>query len=409
MALSAGPDVRAELRRVAGGRPLPDPPAGWLSWYHYGPWIGRSDVLDNSARVLEPDLAGGGYRVIQVDDGWQNAYGDWEPNSKFAHLKELCAELAGRGQVPGVWTAPFLVGAASDLAGSAPESWFVRDPASGLRAVDHLHTVFGPMHVLDARRREVRDHLERVFAQLRGYGFRYFKIDFLYAGAYAGIGALRAGIRAIRRGAGEDAYILACGAPLLPMRGLVEGCRIGQDTCTPLFDFESGEPLPTYFGEEILSVARNVAARAHLDGWFQLDPDVALAGGNSDLEQARQLVTAVALSGGPYFLSDNLTTLAPERLALLTNPEVAALAAAEPAVGDWDPHPRDHPPRIWRRPDGVTAVFNWTAQPVASEVDVDGAERLRDVWSGEAVDCPRGRVSLAVPANGVRLVRPDQG
>ena len=96
---------------------------------------------------------------------------------------------------------------------------------------------------------------EAVFREIHATGIRYFKIDFLYAGAYAGVAALRAGIAAIRRAVG-DSYILACGAPLQPLAGIVEGCRIGQDTATPIHDFESGRPLARIFGDEVLWIAR---------------------------------------------------------------------------------------------------------------------------------------------------------
>src|SRR5213082_2988596 len=141
--------------------------------------------------------------------------------------------------------------------------------------------------------------------------------------------ALRAGLQAIRRGIG-DAYLLASGAPLLPMVGLCEACRIGRDTASPIFDFELGSPKPTLIGDEVVEVGRNQAARHFLDTWFQLDADVALVGGNLTVEQARSLVTVVALSGGPFFASDHLAALDPERLALLVNPDVLALVGATP-------------------------------------------------------------------------------
>ena len=40
---------------------------------------------------------------------------------------------------------------------------------------------------------------------------------------------MRAGYDAIRRGAGDDAFLLGCGAPLGPRVGVVDGMRIGAD------------------------------------------------------------------------------------------------------------------------------------------------------------------------------------
>src|SRR5205085_2079299 len=115
------------------------------------------------------------------------------------------------------------------------------------------HRAFGPMYVLDPSRPDVLAHLHDVFAGLYAAGIRYFKIDFLYAGGFAGARALRAGLQAIRDAA-RDAQLLACGAPLLPVLGLVEGCRIGPDTATPIYDFATGQPKPAVFGDEVMAV-----------------------------------------------------------------------------------------------------------------------------------------------------------
>lgn len=396
-----GADVRAAARACLPRLARTEGPAphGWLSWYHNGIWVDADGVLAN-ARLL-PEGAGA---VIQIDDGWQQAYGDWVPNTKFPDLAGFCEDLEARDQVPGIWTAPFLVSAGSDLAGSAPESWFLRD-AGGGRLVDPRHTVFGPMYVLDPRRPAVRRHLTDVFRRLRGAGFRHFKIDFLYAGAYAGLEAFRAGLTAIRRGAGADAYLLACGAPLLPVAGVADGCRIGPDTCTPWLDLTTGEPLPTFFGDEVLNVVRNVAWRSDLSPWFQTDPDVAVTGGTLTAAKARQLMTAVALCGGLYFLSDDLRVLAADRREIALRPELRDIAAGGAATPDWEPNGRDLPPSIWRRGGELAAVINHGSVMVTREIDVPAGSVARDVWSGESLAATGGRLKLDVEPEGVRLIR----
>lgn len=401
--LGADPDVRACLASLVGG-PAPPAPAilGWLSWYHLGPWVRREDVLVHADLLASEPFRDLGYRLVQVDDGWQETYGEWRPNTKFpGGLQALSEELAGRGQVPGLWIAPFLVGVAADVALQAPDDWFVRDPVTGGRAVDERHRAFGPMHALDAGNPEVRDYLRELFSGFARAGIRYFKIDFLYAGAYAGLGALRAGVEAIREGVG-DAQLIASGAPLLPLAGLVDGCRVGPDTATPLYDFETGVSVPTIFGDEVLAVARNFAARTVLHRWFRLDADIALVGGNLTVEQARVLVTVAALSGGPFCASDDLRVLPAERLSLLTNPEVLALTGGVPALPDWEPG--GGPPTHWRR-DDVLAVFNWDAAPAEVTVRAPGAAGARDLWAREEVAGFGDGVRLEIPPQGVRLFR----
>lgn len=403
--LGAGPDVRACLASMFVERAPTSPvPVGWNSWYHHGPLVRREDLLTHAELLAGPTFRELGYRLVQLDDGWHQTYGEWLPNVKFpGGLAALCEDLRRHGQVPGLWTAPFLVSAAADLASEAPEAWFLTDPATGVRAVDPRHVVFGPMYILDPSQPAVRAHLREVFTGFYDAGVRYFKVDFLYAGAYAGTRAFRAGLEAIREGA-RDAQIVASGAPLLPVVGLVEGCRVGQDTATPWPDFETGTSQPVIFGQEVQAVARNAAARCQLHPWFWVDADVALVGGNLTLEQGRQLATVAALSGGPFFASDDLFQLAPERLALLTNPEVLELVGQGTAIPDWEPGVGDRPPTHWRRRD-VLAVFNWSDAPARCAVRAPGARGARDLWERRELERFGDGTVLSVPAHGVRLLR----
>ncbi|MGH7904242.1 MAG: glycoside hydrolase family 36 protein [Candidatus Dormibacteraceae bacterium] len=389
-------------------------PRGWLSWYHFGPWVSPENILDNARELTEGHLAGCDYKVVQIDDGWQEAWGDWVPNARFGPgLEDLAGRLREKGLVPGIWVAPFLVGETSMLAGEAPDSWFIRDRETGRRALDPRERPARSFQVLDLRRAEVRQHLTATFARLRQAGFGYFKIDFVYAGAYSGIPGLRAGLRAIRRGV-EESYLLACGAPLLPVLGLVDGCRIGQDTATPIFDFETGNPRAGFVGDEIRSVARNVAGRHFLRRWFQLDADVALVSGGASEDEARQLLTAVVLSGGPFLAADDLARLAPERRAMLTNPAVLDLIGGPPAVPDWQSDRPDRPPRIWRRPDGVIGIFNWEWEGALVEVPLPVragepalAVTARELWSGRELRVEIGGGGRGSAGGGGRIIAVD--
>jgi alpha-galactosidase len=406
--LAAARDIRLGLAAMAMGGLRAAPLRGWVSWYHFGPFVTRDDVAEHSRLLAEDAFSRLGYRLIQLDDGWQQAYGEWTPNAKFpGGLRSLSGEVESRGQCLGVWTAPFLVSASADLAEHAPPDWFVADSETGERLIEERHRVFGPMFALDASRPGVQDYLRDLFAGMYEDGVRFFKADFLYAGAYAGSQALAAGLEAIKEGT-RDAYLLASGAPLVPIVGLAHGCRIGPDTATPLMDFEAWKPSPTVFSEEVLDVGRNLAARHFLTGWFQLDADVALVGGNLLLEQARQLVTLAVLAGGPFLASDDLPRLPSERLELLTNPEVLALAGGGTAIPDWEPNAQDLPPVHWRRGD-MLALFNWTDRDLEVEVRAPGAVAARDLWARAPLPEFRDGSGVRIPARGVRLLRLGSG
>ena len=217
---------RLALRLLS--QPLQPLPAGWCSWYTYWNGVTAQDVLDNLAVIDEQDL---GIEVVQVDDGYQKDIGDWlDGRPGFGDLDEVVRRIIDAGRTPGLWTAPFLVGAGSDLAAAHPD-WLVDGAVACERHWDQ------EIRVLDVTHSDAADHLVGVFAALRDRGFRFHKIDFIYGGAMAGrrhedataIEAYRRGLELVRAGAGEDAVILGCGAPLLPSIGLVDAMRISPD------------------------------------------------------------------------------------------------------------------------------------------------------------------------------------
>lgn len=209
-------------------RPVQPLPAGWCSWYTYWNSVTASDVLANLAVMDAQDL---GIEVVQVDDGYQKGIGDWlDDRPGFGSLDEVALRIADTGRTPGLWTAPFLVGAESDLAAAHPD-WLVGGAVASERHWDQ------EIGVLDVTHPDAAEHLVAVFAALRAKGFRFHKIDFVYGGAMAGrrhedvtpIEAYRRGLELVRAGAGADAVILGCGAPLLPSIGLVDAMRISPD------------------------------------------------------------------------------------------------------------------------------------------------------------------------------------
>ena len=120
------------------------------------------------------------------------------------------------------------------------------------------------------------------------WGFEVLKLDFLYSCCLKGrrhdMSMTRAQVynqcmRCIRDAAG-DAFIIGCGAPMIPSIGFVDGMRISADTSStykPLF------PLP-WWDETNLpclrSMIRNTVTRAGFSHRFwHNDPDCLLLRG----------------------------------------------------------------------------------------------------------------------------------
>jgi alpha-galactosidase len=148
-------------------------------------------------------------------------------------MKMLADLITATGRTPGVWLAPFMVSAHSELIRAHPQ-WLLRDGNGN--PVRAGMTWTGTPLALDSSHPEVLDWLDQLIRKVCAWGYGYLKLDFLYLGGSIGKryrdipreAAYRNAMRVIRRAAG-DAYILACGAPILPSLGLCDGIRVGPD------------------------------------------------------------------------------------------------------------------------------------------------------------------------------------
>lgn len=191
--------------------------------------VSERDVLDNLRSI---DRLGLDIGVVQVDDGHQSEIGDWlTRSSRFGPLSRLARAVTATARRPGRWTAPFLVGAPSDVARQHPD-WLV----GGAVAAEDAWTQ--RVLVLDVTHPGAAEHLATLYRSLAEDGFGYHKVDFLNAGALPGrryqdagpIGVYREGLRIIRDAVGAEAVLLGWGAPLPPSIGLVDAMRISPDT-----------------------------------------------------------------------------------------------------------------------------------------------------------------------------------
>ena len=324
--------------RTAGARTGTPLQLGWCSWYHYFHRVTEADILRNldqlaAVRTEIPT------EVVQVDDGFQRAVGDWlETGPAFPRgLAPLAADIRAAGFRAGLWTAPFCAVPESRLVQEHPE-WLLQHRERPFIALYHREwSARGLVHALDPTRPEVIAHLCALFAALVDMGWDYLKLDFLFVVATRCDAAdpsltraerLRRGLQAIRAGAGERAYLLGCGCPLGPAVGVVDGMRVGPDVA-PHWKVRAlhapglGPVVPA-----TENAVRGVVHRMwmHRRLWVN-DPDCLLARSrDTDLtaDELRTLSAVVAATGGPVVFSDDVTTLSADDRARVG--EVAALA-----------------------------------------------------------------------------------
>ena len=318
---------------------------GWCSWYH---WF--HDINESALRAQLSLADDWPFDVFQLDDGYQAAIGDWlTTNDKFpSTVDELATSIASAGRTPGIWLAPFLVAPQSAVARAHP-SWLARHEPTGSPLVGNYNDAWGGrVLVLDTTQHEVLDHLASVAGALVDAGYPYLKLDFTYAPSLPGLYAdpsqtpaqrVRAGLEAVRRGAGESTFLLGCGLPLAQGIGIVDGMRIGPDVA-PFWD-----PPPTVWeGSGYRDVApstsnalRNTIARQfmHRRLWIN-DPDCLMLRTTETAltpAQVEKWAIAVGRSGGMALVSDDLSLLdASSRSLLETVLELGRAADAAAAV-----------------------------------------------------------------------------
>jgi alpha-galactosidase len=164
---------------------------------------------------------------------------------------------------------------------------------------------------MDATHPGVQAYLTEVFSFFRDIGIDFYKIDFIYAGAldgarYAdvtGVEAYRIGLDQIRSAIGEDAYLLGCGAPILPSVGKVDAMRISPDTAPHWAALDNDQSKP---GGE--SAVLTGAGRSWQQGRFWVnDPDCLIV--RPEVENREAVAANVEAHGGLRGSSDRIASL----------------------------------------------------------------------------------------------------
>jgi len=428
----------AEVARQTGAAALRaakvTDPTGWWSWNIFFHKVTEKQVLDH-ADILAKQLESKGFGLIELDDGYEKLWGDWEAvdTTRFpSGLDGLAKKVRAKGLDIGLWMAPFLVDERSRLVKDHPE-WFVKK-ADGSGPLTHKQLgVSGTMRVIDPTHPGAAKHLQDLFGRLVKAGYTLFKLDFLYAGALAGsrhdaavtgIEALGRGLELIRKAAPEPVHINLCGMPLLPAVGRGHSLRFGSDIV-----FTQLDPGFVLVAHE----ARNVMMRGFLDTLIRNDPDQALVRSPLSADEARAAATLTAMTGF-HSSGDDLTKLPKDRLAMVTHPDLLAIArlgrsarAADmlQAVSDkviQSPvldtglmlnDPRTVPPSRFllkkSETEAYLALFNWQSSAQQISVDLKALgytdARVKQLWSGKDLQPTSNILSVSLEIHAVALLK----
>ena len=376
---------------------FPAPPAGWCSWYCFGPRVTAQQVLDNLDFIAKHAP---GLRYIQIDDGYQPAMGDWlETGGAFGgNVQGVLKQIRERGFEPAIWVAPFIAEEKSRVFQEHPD-WFVQDYGGGPLRSDTVTFGgwrHGPWYVLDGTHSQVQQHFENLFRTMkRDWGCTYFKLDANFWGTIRGgrfhdpratrIEAYRRGMQAILRGA-ENSFVLGCNHPIWPSLGLIHGSRSSNDI------------KRTW--ERIETTARQNLSRNWQNGklWWN-DSDAVVLTGDLPDNEFQFHATAIYASGGLLLSGDDLTKISAEKLSMLRKllPPSGVAARFEDdsfRVG-----------RVQLRRREVVAVLNWSNEPQEVSINLPRRCVITDFWSDVALGTHSGTFKINdMPARSGRLL-----
>lgn len=292
-------------------------PGGYESWYNHYTAIDAKviasdlDALDSNANLINSYyIRRGKPTVFQIDDGWETALGDWSPHAaKFPDgLTGLARRIEEKGLIPGLWVAPFIVEQGS-AAAAEHAAWLLRDRGGRPVVAGWNPNWSGDFWAWDLSVPEVGDWLASLFERIvEEWGYRYLKLDFLYAGLLEGErregGAAwehyeRVVSRITSRLSTRDGRPVAwlgCGAPLEASYRHFPLMRIGADTKEVWDDWQAR--LVRHQGRPSAKVnLLHTLGRALLDGAvFINDPDVVFcrSKGMAYDETEKELIASVA-------------------------------------------------------------------------------------------------------------------
>jgi len=396
-------------------------PLGWCSWYHYYDKVTSKDLTSNMDHLLATrDRVP--LDIFQLDDGYQTHWGDWTPNRMFpSDMREISGKIEKHGFTPGIWLAPFSADMKSNVVKEHPD-WILRDRRGKIANSGNCGKFFCG---LDATHPEVVEHARSKLKLLCDeWGFKYLKLDFLYSCILADgprydqsrtrAQTFNSMLQMIRDTVGSEVFIVGCGCPLGTAVGYVNAMRIGSDVDKRWFPFLKWDEwnLPA-----ARNAVRNTLTRSMLHRrWWVNDPDCVLfrEGTLFTDEEIVGISTVIAMGGGMFMLSDEVSQVRESRLHIATSLMPPSSKAATPidlletpepcklllqlsgSVGDWF----------------LVALCNWDGSYAVKSLDLrklsgNGAVNQLHVWDFWAQEYRKmnsaSTLTTRLPAHSARL------
>lgn len=173
-------DPLEEIRRYVYEQ-ITEHPLSRKVYFYYNTWgmqrqkeragQGLRESFNLGNIIRETDCAGDmGVDLIVFDDGWQDAFGSWRPDStKIPSMSDVVSYIRRKGMIPGLWISLATVDSLSSVFRDCPEQ-IIKD-ADGIPIRTQYKYPAADL-VGDYYEKIKEDHI-----RLIGMGFRFFKWD----------------------------------------------------------------------------------------------------------------------------------------------------------------------------------------------------------------------------------------
>jgi alpha-galactosidase len=350
------------------------PPMGWNSWNKFA---GRVD--DATVRSIADAMAGNGmkaagYLYINIDDTWEggrDAQGDIQTNKKFPDMKALADYVHGKGLKLGIYSSP------------GPNTCAGYEGSYGHEAQD-----------------------ARTYA---AWGIDYLKYDWCGARTLYTDEEMPAIYQimgdALRKSGRPIVYSLC-------QYGRLDVWQWGADVGGNLWR-TTGDIRDAWDSMSRIGFGQNELAPWAKPGHWN-DPDMLEIGNGAMSEtEYRTHMALWSMLAAPLLAGNDLRSMSPAILEILTNPEVLAVDQDKDGKQGnqvWKSGDQE----IWTRPLSggamAVAVFNRAADTTKvavrwADLGISGNGKLRDLWLHQDIEWPGPDYSVTVPGHGSVMLR----
>jgi alpha-galactosidase len=361
------------------------PPMGWNSWNHFRDKVDDPTIRAQAEAMVSSGMRDAGYTYINIDDTWEgerDSSGVIHTNSKFPDMKALADFVHSKGLKIGIYSSP------------------------GPKTCAKYEGSYG---------HELQD--AQIYA---AWGIDYLKYDLC---------GLRDQMKAAESPEAAhkimvDSYIKMRDALRSTGRPIVYSlCQYGNDAVWEWGPSVGGNLWRTtgdisdrYARMETIGFSQAGLAHFASPGHWN-DPDMLEVGnGGMNTDEYRTHMSLWAILAAPLLAGNDLSTMTPDTIALLTNKEVIAVDQ-DRAGKQGDRVSAIGPVEIWVRElaggSKAVGIFNRHSGPMNATVDFrqlgfEHAVKARDLWQKKDLGGLEHTYTTQIPGHGVVLLRVSQ-